>query len=41
MKVREILKLYLKKPLLVMEEEKLDLTNGKDKKNIEGRVGNG
>tara|TARA_B000000557_G_scaffold249614_1_gene235214 strand:- start:89 stop:214 length:126 start_codon:yes stop_codon:yes gene_type:complete len=41
MKVREILKLYQKKPLLVMEEGKLDLINGKDKKNIEVKVGNG
>ena len=30
-----------KKPLLVMEEGKLDLTNGRDKKNIEVKVGNG
>jgi hypothetical protein len=41
MKVREILKLYLKKHPLVMEEEKVDLINGKEKKNIEDKVDNG
>jgi hypothetical protein len=38
---KEILRLFLKKPLLVMEEGKVDLINGKERKNIEAKVSNG
>jgi hypothetical protein len=38
---KEILKPYRRKLLLVMEEEKVDLINGKERKNIEAKVSNG
>jgi len=41
MKEKEILKPYRRKLLSVMEEEKLDLINGKARKNIEAKVSNG
>tara|TARA_B100000945_G_C20290132_1_gene552902 strand:+ start:107 stop:232 length:126 start_codon:yes stop_codon:yes gene_type:complete len=41
MTVREILRLFLKKHPLVMEEEKVDLINGKEKRNIEDKADNG